>query len=359
MSYPPSAYAILVDMSNRRGRKFRSLPADDKLAIRTFVVLQHKQGEPAESLASKFNLDLRTVVSWIAGYAFGSLSDLKDKPRSGRPRKLTAKQAQWVAETIREKDPLQMKFGFVFWTLRIVRQLILDKFGISIGNTTVWRALKRLGLTCQRPKIRCYQQDADAVKNWKEQDYPKLVARAKEFNALIVFADEAGMRSDYHVGTTWGERGKTPIAKFTGKRFRLNMLAAISPEGPIYYRLHEGTATARTFCEFLQHIADATGDRPVYVVVDQVSIHKATEVAEWLAGREGKEIELHYLPTYSPELNPAELVWSLVKGTVGKEFVKTKSDLKDRLLAAFEALKGAPKKVQQFFREPDCLYTVS
>ena len=359
MSYPTSKYAILVDMTNRRGRKFRSLPPDEKLAIRTFVVLQHKQGQTAESLASRFNVDLRTVVAWIARYAFGDLNDLKDKPRSGRPRKLTTQQAQWVAETIREKNPLQMKFGFVFWTLRIVRQLILDKFGISVGNTTVWRALKRLGLSCQRPKIRCYQQDAEAVKNWKECDYPKLVARAKEFNALIVFADEAGMRSDYHVGTTWGQRGKTPTAKFTGKRFRLNMLAAISPEGLIYYQVHEGTATARTFCEFLQDIADATGERPVYVVVDQVSIHKATEVAEWLGGREGKVVELHYLPTYSPELNPAELVWSLVKGTVGKEFVETKSGLKDRLLAAFKALKEAPKKVQQFFREPEFLYTVS
>ena len=78
-----------------------------------------------------------------------------------------------------------------------------------------------------------------------------------------------------------------------------------------------------------------------------------------LGGREWKVVELHYLPTYSPELNPAELVWSLVKGTVGKEFVETKSGLKDRLLAAFKALKEAPKKVQQFFREPEFLYTVS
>lgn len=97
----------------------------------------------------------------------------------------------------------------------------------------------------------------------------------------------------------------------------------------------------------------------MYVVADQVSVHKATEIAEWLAGRKGKEIELHYLPTHSPELNPSELVWSLVKGTAGKEFVKTKSGLNDRLLAAFEALKESLKNVQQFFREPQRLYTLS
>ena len=227
------------------------------------------------------------------------------------------------------------------------------------GRRRVWRALEPLGFSCQRPKIRCYQPDAEAVKNWKERGYPKLVARAGESNAVIVFAHEAGMRSDYHVGKTWIQRGETPTAKFTGKRFQFNMLAAISPEGPIYCRLHEGTATAWMFCEFLQHIADATGERPMYVVADQVSVHKATEIAEWLAGRKGKEIKLHYLPTYSPELNPAEAVWSLLKGTAGKEVVKTKSGPKDRLRAAFEALKKSLNKVQKFFSEPHCLYTVS
>ena len=94
------------------------------------------------------------------------------------------------------------------------------------------------------------------------------------------------------------------------------------------------------------------------MVVDQVSIHKATGVAEWLGGREGKGVELHYLPMYSPELNLAELVWSLVKGTVGKEVMELKSGLKDGPLAAYEALKEAPKKVQKFFHEPECLHTV-
>lgn len=350
---------MLIAMSNSSRGDFRSLSAGEKFATRKVVVIRHKEGSTAEELAADFGVGLSTVISWITRYALGSVENLKDKHRSGRPRKLTDDQAQWLVNTIREKTPLQVKFHFAFWTLKIVKQLVWQEFGVCLGTTTVWSLLRRLGLSCQRPKCRAYQQDADAVKAWKEKDYPQLVARAAAANALIVFADEAGMRSDYHVGTTWGKRGKTPIAKFTGQRFRLNMLAAISPEGKIYYRVHEGTANATTFCEFLEQIADAAGDRPVYVVLDQVSIHKATAVGEWLAKREGAEIELHFLPTYSPELNPAELVWSLVKGIVGKELVKSKKGLKARLLAAFEALRDAPKKVERFFLEADCIYTVA
>ena len=346
-------------MSNPSRGDFRSLSAEEKFDTRKIVVTLHKEGTTAEQLAADFGVRLATVLSWVARYALGSFDNLKDKHRSGRPRKLTDDQAQELVDIIREKTPDQMKFRFAFWTLNIVQQLVWQEFKVRLGTTTVWSLLRRLGLSCQRPKCRAYQQDADAVKEWKEKGYPQLAARAAAANALIVFADEAGMRSDYHVGTTWGKRGKTPIAKFTGQRFRLNMLAAISPEGRIYYRIHEGTANAALFCDFLQQIADAAGQRPVYVVLDQVSIHKATVVSEWLNRREGAEIELHFLPTYSPELNPAELVWSLVKGTVGKEFVKTKKALGARLLAAFEALRDAPKKVERFFLEADCIYTVA
>lgn len=343
-------------MARARRKHFQKLRPDQKLVIRIMVVTRYRRGESAEALASEFKVGIRTVFYWIARFAFGGHGNLKDRPRTGRPRKLTDKQMVWIFKTIRDESPHQLKFRFAFWTLKTVRQLIIEKFNVCLSNSTVWAVLRRLGLTCQRPKTRAYQQDADAVKTWKDTGYPQLMARAKAANAIIVFADEAGLRSDYHVGTTWAERGKTPTVRFTGKIFRINMLSAISPEGMIYYMVHEGTANAARFCAFLQEIVDGSEGRPIYVVLDNVSIHTAEEVNKWL---EGKDMELHFLPTYSPELNPAELVWSLVKGAVGKQVVKTKSELKERILEQFEALLAAPEKVRKFFQEPDCADTVS
>ena len=107
------------------------------------------------------------------------------------------------------------------------------------------------------------------------------------------------------------------------------------------------------------YIAEATGERTVDAVPVQDSIHTSTEVGEWLAGLDGKETELHFLPAYSPELNPAELVWSLAKGIVRKEFAEMQSGLKARPLATFKAVSEPPKKVQRFSLEPDRLYAVS
>ena len=82
----------------------------------------------------------------------------------------------------------------------------------------------------------------------------------------------------------------------------------------------------------------------------------ATEGDAWLAGLDGNDIELRFLPMKSLEANPAELGWSPVKGTVGKEFVEMTSGLKARPSDTFEELREAPKKIQRFFRQADCLY---
>ena len=87
-----------------------------------------------------------------------------------------------------------------------------------------------MGLSCQKPLSRAFEQDATLVKQWIERDFPKIRALAKKERAVMFFADESGVRSDFHAGTTWGIRGKTPVVRHTGKRFHLNMLSAISPK---------------------------------------------------------------------------------------------------------------------------------
>ena len=71
-----------------------------------------------------------------------------------------------------------------------------------------------MGLSCQKPLSRAFEQDATLVKQWIERDFPKIRALAvKKERAVMFFADESGVRSDFHAGTTWGIRGKTPVER--------------------------------------------------------------------------------------------------------------------------------------------------
>lgn len=104
------------------------------------------------------------------------------------------------------RDPRQFSFGFALWT----RKLIEQQFGVQLSLVTVGRILKKLGMSPQRPLYRAYQQDPEKIRVWRRETYPKIRAEAAEVGASIFFADEAGVRTDHHAGTTWAPIGRTP-----------------------------------------------------------------------------------------------------------------------------------------------------
>ncbi len=116
--------------------------------------------------------------------------------------------------------------------------------------------------------------------------------------------------------------------------------------------MREGPVTSEVFREFLKQIAEAA-DRKILLVVDNCSIHRARIVQEWLEANQ-TAVELYFQPTYSPQVNPVELLWALVKRQVSRELSKTKEQLRDNLKAAFQSLQKAPEQVRAFFREADC-----
>jgi hypothetical protein len=92
----------------------------------------------------------------------------------------------------------------------------------------------------QRPLHRAYQQNPEAVERWKNEEYPAIRAQAEAEGATIWFADEAGIRSDYHAGTTWSPVGQTPEVKNTGARFSVNMISVVSAKGALRFAVYEG-----------------------------------------------------------------------------------------------------------------------
>ena len=88
-----------------------------------------------------------------------------------------------------------------------------------------------------------------------QEEYPRIQARAKKMGAEIFFADEAGVRSDFHSGRTWAPRGKTPVIRMTGARFGFNMISAVSPKRQLRFMVVAGKVATRQFCEFLRRLA--------------------------------------------------------------------------------------------------------
>lgn len=332
----------------------RKLPRDAKEQLRMAAVKRVESGESPEFVATGLGINRRTIYRWLSAYHYGGDGALKAKPIPGAPTKVNAKQMEWLARTIRTKNPLQLKFDYALWTLAMIRKLIRREFGVRLSEVSVGRLMKRLGFTPQRPLYRAWQQDAELVERWQRDDYPRLAGRAKRENALIFFADESGIRSDYHAGTTWATRGKTPVVKATGRRFSLNMISAVNARGHFRFMTVEGGVTARVFRDFLNRLITGM-DRKIILIVDGHPTHKAKLVKRFVTANADR-IELVFLPPYSPELNPDELVWAHVKKRVAKRTSKTKDELKSAVHRAMRALQKMPSIVAGFFHTPTCSY---
>lgn len=324
-------------------------------SMRIRAVKQVQSGVSPEDITRSLGLSSPTIYNWLASYRDGGWQALKAKSIPGRPKKLDGKKLKWIYDTIVQKSPLQFKFEFALWTRDMIQEIIFKKFKIKLGLSSVSRLLKQLGLTCQRPIFKAWQQNSQQVNNWLKKVFPKIKARAHQEKADIYFADEAGIRSDYHSGTTWAPKGETPVVQATGARFSINMISAVSPRGDFRFMVVEGGVNSAVFVTFLKRLM-AGSKKKIFLIVDGYPAHKSKKAKQFIADQNGK-LELFYLPPYSPELNPDELAWNTLKnGIVGRTTVKSKEELKSKVVGGLRKIQKSPEMVKSFFQHEKTKY---
>lgn len=341
-------------MKCKRSSDGRAIDHHSLQVMRQQAIKAMREGQSAASVAAAFGVNVRSVYRWLADFANGGQNALLAKPISGRPPKVSAEEMRWLAQAIRDHSPLQYKFDFGLWTLSLIAELIRRQFDKRLSLASVSRIMKLLGFSAQKPLYQAWQQDAALVRQWERDTYPAIRAQARAAGATIYFADESGIRSDYHTGTTWAPRGQTPVVEVTGRRFSLNMISAVSPRGDFRFMVHDGSVTATVFREFLKRLM-LGADKPVFVIVDGHPIHKAKLVKTYVESLEGK-LKLFYLPPYSPQLNPDEQVWAHVKRQVSRQLVQGKGEMKRLAIGALRRIQRLPELVKSFFRQPECEY---
>jgi transposase len=312
-------------------------------------------GQHPEDVAATLGMHRKTVYGWLARYREGGRPALRARPVPGRPPKLSGEQLRRLYTLITGADPRQLRFEFALWTREMIAELIRREFGVTLSPSGVGRLLRRLGLSPQRPLWRAWQADPEAVEKWKTEDFPAIRAQAKTEGATIYFADEAGIRSDYHAGTTWAPVGRTPVVKATGARHSLNMVSAVTAQGKLRFATYTGGFTAATFIDFCNRLLADTG-HPVYLVVDGHPTHKAKAVKDFVAATDGR-LKLFLLPAYSPHLNPDEWVWKNVKhDRVGRTSARNAAEFKNKVIGTLRRLQNKTHIIRAFFADPELRY---
>ena len=344
---------ILTSMPRSDVRRLSPLAQAD---LRLRVIRAVRGGMSQAAAARTFRVSRQSVNGWHRRQRTGGLQALRARPR-GRPRVLYLKpyQAATVVRLLTDRCPDQLKLPFMLWTREAVRDLIVRKCSLRLSVWTVGRYLARWGFTPQKPVRRAYEQDPAAVRRWLRRVYPAIRALAHREQATIFWGDETGMRSDHQAGRSYGRRGHTPIIPGTGKRFRCNMISALTNRGRLSFMVFRGRFTAAVFIGFLHRLMRQRR-RKVFVIVDRHPVHLAVAVVRWVQRRK-QRLRLFFLPGYSPQLNPDELLNQDVKtNAVGRQRPKTQRELVGNVRRFLWRTQHQPRKVRSYFRHPSVRY---
>ncbi len=301
-------------------------------ALRVRAVRSVQEGESPEVVARSLRVTSRTMYRWLAAYRRRGWDGLKAKPLAGRPPKLDGKKLRWIYNTVTQKNPMQLKFEFALWTREMIAALIKKKYGVTLAANSVGRLLAQLGITAQKPLHRAMERDEALVQKWLKAEYPKIKKMAQTQGADIYFGDAAHIRSDHHAGRTWGKKGETPIVEATGARHGISLISAITSKGKMRFMIKEkGGVNASVFIEFLKRLL--------------------------IGATLGGKLKLFFLPPYSPDRNPDELVWKHLKAdTVGRMVTTDKAAFKCKVVASMRRLQKRPDKISAFYQKPSLKY---
>ncbi len=340
----------------------RTLSPESQYQLRKQVVRLKSGGRSNVEVAEITGLSRQSVNSTWKRYQSDGPASLKPKPRGrshGTQRRLTADQERELKRLMVDKTPEQLKFKFALWTRAAVQAVVKKIFNIDLPLRTISDYLHRWGFSAQKPVRRAYERNPQAVAQWLETSYPAIVARAKAEGAEINWGDETGIEADDYMVKGFAPKGKTPVVRLSGSpsRTRVNMISAITNQGKVRFMLYEEKMNAAVFIKFLKRLIN-DAHRKVFLIVDNLRVHHSVPVKQWLTKEESRDrIELFYLPSYAPDLNPDEHLNSDLKYQVHSGLVgRTKEQVKGKVRSAMKTIQKRPARVRKYFEDKNIAY---
>jgi transposase len=157
-------------MGNPAGvrRDFAALEARRMEAARLL-----RQGLSQSQVARELGVHRQSVSRWARELGQSGVRGLRQAGRTGRPPKLGPAQLRDLERTLK-RGPEAIGYATGLWTAGRVRDLIEQRTGVRFHEDHVWRILRKLGWSCQRPTGRALERDEQAIRQWKKVEWPRI-----------------------------------------------------------------------------------------------------------------------------------------------------------------------------------------
>ena len=305
-----------------------------------------------------FGFSETSMCKYIKEYKEEKEASYKYKKRGvkgGTGSKMESARIDELVTKLLTHTPDELGLNYTLWTSKAVHEYIESNYSVTYNRRSIRKILTKLGFTSQKPIKLAYQRNPKKIEAWLTEIYPKIKTRAMQEGARIYWGDEMGIQSTDNRGKTYGLKGRTPVIKKTGSRFKCNMLAAISPQGFMNWMVFEDNFTSKKCIEFLGRMIRQIKQK-VFLILDNHRVHHSKKVKAYVEKHKDK-LELFYLPPYCPDMNPQELVNQDVKANSNNfRTLKSVNDLTINLRYYLTKIQFDQFKIINYFSKKEVAY---
>lgn len=331
---PSTATAVTLDKQDRAAleRRVRATTTPARDLVRARIILLAAQGMRNDRIAQRVGTSPSVVSMWRMRFVHRGMEGLRDKPRSGRPRRYDATTEQRILAQLDASPPA----GWASWNGRLLAAALGD-----VSPRQVWRVLQRHRISLQRRHSWCVSTDPQFAQ--KAADIVGLYLNPPD-NAVVICVDEkphiqALERAQGYLRLPDG-RALTGFSHEYERHGTTTLFAALKVATGMVRAGHYRRRRRREFLDFMNEvIADYDPDIEIHVVLDNLSTHKPKR-ERWLARH--PNVHFHFTPTHACWLNQVEIWFSLLARAVlrGASFthVRELRDAIDRFIEVYDAV---------------------
>ena len=332
----------------------RSLSEESLNLLRQQAHRLRGDGRTWADIADLIGVHLTTVMKWSRRFDLGvdTVKELRSQRRGrrfGEKRTISLVDETLLRDEIIGTHPKQMALPFALWNRKAVQEAIKLRLNVDMPIRTVGEYLRRWGFTPQRPVKRAVEQRPELLQAWLKTNYPAIAKQAKAEGGEIYWADETAIKQDTAWVRGYAPVGQTPVILHAARWASVTMISAITNQGLVRFEFHDGAINTERFIEFLAALVH-DAKRKIFLIVDNLRVHHAKLVKAWLTGKEA-QIEIFYLPPYSPETNPDEILNRDLKTELRLRPAAKNADELKKIAADFmERLANMPQRVIRYFK---------
>jgi transposase len=264
------------------------------------ILLSH-QDYSTSTLMDIFGVTRLTLYNWFDSWETRGFAGLYNRPGRGRKPTFTPEQQEQIKQWAKDEPK----------NLGAVRARVKKTWDVVVSKTTLKRVIKTMGMSWHRIRKRLSGKP-DAQEYQRKKEELEALKQADQRGEIdLRYLDEAGFCLMGYVPYGWQLKGEELFIEVQRSK-RLNAVGIMNRSNELEVYLFEGSINSDVLIGCIDKFVE-TINQPTVITIDNAPIHTSRIFEEKIEEWKQKQLEIFFLPSYSPQLNLIEILWRFIK----------------------------------------------